>query len=162
MTSEKQEFNFYIGNERKIEDLKSNHKLFTGQISFIKGIKSFQDIPEGDFIEICFSGRSNVGKSSLINFLTGRKSIARTSKTPGRTREINFFRIDDNKHLVDLPGYGYAQVSKKERQAWFKMVKDYFFYSHNSRYYRIFTYFFLCSLNYNSVYNESFGPRCIN
>ena len=72
--------------------LKSNNKLFTGQISFIKGIKSFQDIPEGDFIEICFSGRSNVGKSSLINFLTGRKSIARTSKTPGRTREINFFR----------------------------------------------------------------------
>ena len=133
MTSEKQEFNFFIGNERKIEDLKSNHKLFTGQISFIKGIKSFQDIPEGDFIEICFSGRSNVGKSSLINFLTGRKSIARTSKTPGRTREINFFRIDDNKHLVDLPGYGYAQVSKKERQAWFKMVKDYFFYSHNLR-----------------------------
>ena len=130
MTSEKQEFNFYIGNERKIEDLKSNYKLFTGQISFIKGIKSFQDIPEGDFIEICFSGRSNVGKSSLINFLTGRKSIARTSKTPGRTREINFFRIDDNKHLVDLPGYGYAQVSKKERQAWFKMVTDYFFYSH--------------------------------
>ena len=133
MTSEKQEFNFFIGNERKIEDLKSNHKLFTGQISFIKGIKSFQDIPEGDFIEICFSGRSNVGKSSLINFLTGRKSIARTSKTPGRTREINFFRIDDNKHLVDLPGYGYAQVSKKERQAWFKMVKDYFFYSYNLR-----------------------------
>ena len=78
MTSEKQEFNFYIGNEIKIEDLKRNHKLFTGQISFIKGIKSFQDIPEGDFIEICFSGRSNVGKSSLINFLTGRKSIART------------------------------------------------------------------------------------
>ena len=65
MTSEKQEFNFFIGNERKIEDLKSNHKLFTGQISFIKGIKSFQDIPEGDFTEICFSGRSNVGNCLL-------------------------------------------------------------------------------------------------
>ena len=90
-------------------------------------------MPSGDFIEICFSGRSNVGKSSLINYLTGRKSIARTSKTPGRTREINYFRIGDNKHLVDLPGYGYAKVSKKERQAWFKMVKDYFFYSNNLR-----------------------------
>ena len=127
MTSEKQEFNFYIGNERKIEDLKSNNKLFTGQISFIKGIKSFQDIPEGDFIEICFSGRSNVGKSSLINFLTGRKSIARTSKTPGRTREINFFRIDDNKHLVDLPGYGYAQVSKRKDKLGLKWLRIIFF-----------------------------------
>ena len=133
MITEKQEFHFYIGNDSINKDSKSNNKLFAGNIDFIKGIKSINDLPIGDFIEICFSGRSNVGKSSLINYLTGRRSIARTSKTPGRTREINFFKINNNKHLVDLPGYGYAQVSKKERQAWFKMVKDYFFYSNNLR-----------------------------
>ncbi len=133
MITEKQEFQFYIGNDIIADKEKSYNKLFTAHIDFVKGIKSFHDMPSGDFIEICFSGRSNVGKSSLINYLTGRKSIARTSKTPGRTREINYFRIGDDKHLVDLPGYGYAKVSKKERQAWFKMVKDYFFYSNNLR-----------------------------
>ena len=127
MITEKQEFQFYIGNDIINHEEKGYNKLFTAQINFVKGIKSFHDMPSGDFIEICFSGRSNVGKSSLINFLTGRKSIARTSKTPGRTREINFFRIGNNKHLVDLPGYGYAKVSKKERHSWVKMVKDYFF-----------------------------------
>tara|TARA_A100001011_G_scaffold321635_1_gene342664 strand:- start:242 stop:910 length:669 start_codon:yes stop_codon:yes gene_type:complete len=130
---EKQEFHFYIGNDSINKNSKSDNKLFAGNIDFIKGIKSINEMPIGDFIEICFSGRSNVGKSSLINYLTGRRSIARTSKTPGRTREINFFRINNNRQLVDLPGYGYAQVSKKERQAWFKMVKDYFFHSNNLR-----------------------------
>ena len=133
MTTEKQEFQFYIGNDIINGEEKVYKKLFTGHIDFVKGIKSYHDMPRGDFIEICFSGRSNVGKSSLINYLTGRKSIARTSKTPGRTREINFFRIGNNKHLVDLPGYGYAKVSKKERKAWFEMVKGYFFYSNNLR-----------------------------
>ena len=97
MTSEKQVFNFYIGNERTIEDIESDNKLFTGEISFIKGIKSFQDIPKGDFIEICFSGRSNVGKSSLINFLTGRKSIARTSKTPLTNLRILISKVPPHK-----------------------------------------------------------------
>ena len=133
MIKEKQEFHFYIGNDSINKNSKSDNKLFAGNIDFIKGIKSINEMPIGDFIEICFSGRSNVGKSSLINYLTGRRSIARTSKTPGRTREINFFRINNNRQLVDLPGYGYAQVSKKERQAWFKMVKDYFFHSNNLR-----------------------------
>ena len=133
MITEKQEFHFYIGNDSININSKSDNKLFAGNIDFIKGIKSINEMPIGDFIEICFSGRSNVGKSSLINYLTGRRSIARTSKTPGRTREINFFRINNNRQLVDLPGYGYAQVSKKERQAWFKMVKDYFFHSNNLR-----------------------------
>ena len=133
MITEKQEFHFYIGNDSINKNSKSDNKLFAGNIDFIKGIKSINEMPIGDFIEICFSGRSNVGKSSLINYLTGRRSIARTSKTPGRTREINFFRINNNRQLVDLPGYGYAQVSKKERQAWFKMVKDYFFHSNNLR-----------------------------
>ena len=133
MIKEKQEFHFYIGNDSINKNSKSDNKLFAGNIDFIKGIKSINEMPIGDFIEICFSGRSNVGKSSLINYLTGRRSIARTSKTPGRTREINFFRINNNRQLVDLPGYGYAQVSKKERQAWFKMVKDHFFHSNNLR-----------------------------
>ena len=93
MITEKQEFNFYIGNDSINKDSKSNNKLFAGNIDFIKGIKSINDLPTGDFIEICFSGRSNVGKSSLINYLTGRRSIARTSKTPGRTRAVSYTHL---------------------------------------------------------------------
>ena len=133
VSEEKKEFQFYIGNDIITKDVKGYDKFFTGNIVFVKGIKSINDLPSNDLIELCFSGRSNVGKSSLINYVTGRKSIARISKTPGRTREINFFKVNNNSHLVDLPGYGYAKVSKKERLAWFKMVKDYFFYSNNLR-----------------------------
>jgi GTP-binding protein len=81
--------------------------------------------PETDLPEIAFSGRSNVGKSSLLNTLVRRKSLARVSATPGKTREINFFRVNDAFHLVDLPGYGYARVSKAARTAWRPLIEGY-------------------------------------
>lgn len=81
--------------------------------------------PKGDRPEIAMVGRSNVGKSSVVNFLTGRKSLARVGSTPGKTRLINFFSLEDKLLLVDLPGYGYAQVSKEERRRWGKIVETY-------------------------------------
>ncbi len=81
--------------------------------------------PAGDLKEIAFAGRSNVGKSSLLNLLTGRKSLARVSGSPGKTRTINFYRINDSFRIVDLPGYGYAKVSKSVSADWGKMIEDY-------------------------------------
>ena len=83
-------------------------------------------VPKDDLRDIAFIGRSNVGKSSLINMLTGRKGLAKVSATPGKTRLINHFRIDDRWYLVDLPGYGYAKVSKTERDRWGKLMENYF------------------------------------
>jgi GTP-binding protein len=82
--------------------------------------------PESSLPEVAFAGRSNVGKSSLLNALVRRKSFARVSKTPGRTREINFFRINNNYVLVDLPGYGYARISKEKQAGWRPMIESYF------------------------------------
>ena len=76
--------------------------------------------------EVAVAGRSNAGKSSAINIITGVRSLARVSKTPGRTREINFFRVDDRRRLVDLPGYGYARVPVAVRQAWQRLIESYF------------------------------------
>lgn len=84
------------------------------------------DLPRDGRRQIAFAGRSNVGKSSLINRLLGRKDLARTSSRPGRTRSVNFFLIDDSRYVVDLPGYGYARVSKSEREAWGRSVDRYF------------------------------------
>jgi len=84
------------------------------------------DLPRDGRRQIAFAGRSNVGKSSLINRLLGRKDLARTSSRPGRTRSVNFFLIDDSWYVVDLPGYGYARVSKSEREAWGRSVDRYF------------------------------------
>ncbi|MDE2977029.1 MAG: ribosome biogenesis GTP-binding protein YihA/YsxC, partial [Acidobacteriota bacterium] len=84
------------------------------------------DLPRDGRRQIAFAGRSNVGKSSLINRLLGRKDLARTSSRPGRTRSVNFFLIDDSWYVVDLPGYGYARVSKSEREAWGRSVDQYF------------------------------------
>ncbi len=86
---------------------------------------SFDRCLAPDFPEFAFIGRSNVGKSSLINLLTNKEGLARTSKTPGRTREINFFSINDSWNLVDLPGYGYAKVSKSQRNQFNEFVSDY-------------------------------------
>ena len=83
------------------------------------------DLPRDGRPQIAFAGRSNVGKSSLINRLLGRKNLARTSSRPGRTRSVNFFLIDDSWYVVDLPGYGYARVSKSEREAWGRSVDRY-------------------------------------
>tara|TARA_X000000368_G_C22998112_1_gene697644 strand:+ start:745 stop:1458 length:714 start_codon:yes stop_codon:yes gene_type:complete len=133
LTKEKQQAPFYLANHIDPDQQKAGHKLFAKQTEFIKGITSITAMPSEGHPEVCFSGRSNVGKSSLINNLTGRNSIARTSKTPGRTREINFFLLDQNKFLVDLPGYGFAKAPLKERERWQRLVSDYFFQSQNLR-----------------------------
>jgi len=106
-------------------DLEAGRLLFAGQCTFMLGIKALAALPEPHLPELAFAGRSNVGKSSLINALTNRKTLARTSNTPGRTREINFFNLADRLVLVDLPGYGYARVSKAEAKVWSSLVLDY-------------------------------------
>ena len=99
--------------------------LFSKETSFVKGVVDMPGLPNPNKIEVCFSGRSNVGKSSLINALTGRKGLARASNTPGRTQEINFFSIPDNHYLVDLPGYGYANAPIKVVEKWQNLLKRY-------------------------------------
>jgi GTP-binding protein len=100
-------------------------RLFAGPCDFIWGATSAESLPPEKLNEIAFVGRSNAGKSSLINALTGRKSLARVSQTPGATRQINFFNLADRLMLVDLPGYGFAKRSKTEAQAWQEMIFSY-------------------------------------
>ncbi|MDU8928428.1 ribosome biogenesis GTP-binding protein YihA/YsxC [Alisedimentitalea sp. MJ-SS2] len=101
-------------------------KLFAGGTAeFIKGVVAMSGLPPADRIEICFAGRSNVGKSSLINALTGRNGLARASNTPGRTQEINFFSIEPDHYLVDLPGYGFANAPVAVVAKWQKLLKQY-------------------------------------
>ena len=99
--------------------------LFAQQTDFLKGVVAIDGLPADDRIEICFAGRSNVGKSTLINALTGRKTLARTSNTPGRTQEINFFTAADSHYLVDLPGYGYANAPLPVVEKWQRLLKKY-------------------------------------
>ncbi len=93
---------------------------------FIISAVSPKQYPEGDLPEIALAGRSNVGKSSFINTLLNRKSLARTSQKPGKTQTLNYYLINEAFYFVDVPGYGYAQVSKSERAAWGKMIETYF------------------------------------
>src|SRR5690554_449583 len=99
--------------------------LFAGQTEFLKGVVAMSGLPEADRIEVCFAGRSNVGKSTLINALTGRKALARASNTPGRTQEVNFFTLADSHYLVDLPGYGYANAPLPVVAKWQALLKRY-------------------------------------
>ncbi|MFM8440647.1 MAG: ribosome biogenesis GTP-binding protein YihA/YsxC [Acidobacteriota bacterium] len=92
---------------------------------FVKSAFALEHLPQDGRREIAFLGRSNVGKSSLLNSLLGRKGLARTSNTPGRTQSINFFLVNERFYFVDLPGYGYAKVSKSMRQDWGKMAEEY-------------------------------------
>lgn len=113
-----------IADERQVSDLA--RKLFTGQVDFVIGCASLSQLPEGDRAEVAFAGRSNVGKSSLINALTNRKGLARASTEPGRTREMNFFELGYGKmYLVDLPGFGYAKVSRTQAKAWMELTRKY-------------------------------------
>lgn len=95
------------------------------QATFLKGATKLSQLPPDVGVEVAFAGRSNAGKSSAINKLVGTKGLARTSKTPGRTREINFFELDEPRRLVDLPGYGYAKVSKSMKQHWGTLLESY-------------------------------------
>jgi len=101
-------------------------KLFVGSnADFLKGVVAMDGLPGDDRIEVCFAGRSNVGKSSLINALTGRKGLARASNTPGRTQEINYFTLADSHYLVDLPGYGFANAPIPVKEKWQRLLKRY-------------------------------------
>lgn len=98
--------------------------LFASEAGFLKGVVAMDGMPPSDRVEVCFAGRSNVGKSSLINALTGRKALARTSNTPGRTQEINFFTLGE-RYLVDLPGYGFAKAPVPVVEKWQRLLKAY-------------------------------------
>ncbi len=106
------------------QELERGRLLFAGETEFVKGVVAMSGLPEADRTEICFAGRSNVGKSSLINALTGRKGLARASNTPGRTQEINFFTAGDF-YVVDLPGYGFANAPLAVVEKWQRLLKQY-------------------------------------
>ena len=101
--------------------------LFAGRIEFLKSAPALEFLPDPDFPEIAFAGRSNVGKSSLLNAVTGRKSIARASVTPGRTQELNFFEVGEptRLRLVDMPGYGFAKAPPEVAKKWQRLVRDF-------------------------------------
>jgi len=99
--------------------------LFRLPCGFLKGVVAADALPAPRALEVAFAGRSNVGKSSLLNALAGRRALARTSNTPGRTREINFFTLGDEVYLVDLPGYGYAKAPKAQVRDWTRLIEDY-------------------------------------
>ncbi|PIE12600.1 MAG: YihA family ribosome biogenesis GTP-binding protein [Rhodobacterales bacterium] len=100
-------------------------KLFAGDTDFLKGVVAMSGLPPSDRIEVCFAGRSNVGKSTLINALTGRTRLARASNTPGRTQEINFFTVGADHYVVDLPGYGFANAPVAVVEKWQRLLKQY-------------------------------------
>ena len=115
---------FPLAEEPSFEAREKGRLMFAGEIEFVKGVVAMDGLPPADRPEVCFAGRSNVGKSSLINALTGRKSIARTSNTPGRTQEINYFTAGDS-FLVDLPGYGFAEAPLAVVEKWQRLLKSY-------------------------------------
>src|SRR5689334_4217182 len=106
-------------------EIETGRKLFTGEWEFTAAANTAVSLPTMRGLEIAFAGRSNVGKSSLINALTGRKALARTSRTPGRTQELIFFKGGDNLTMVDMPGYGYAAAAKSKIAAWTDLIHAY-------------------------------------
>lgn len=116
---------FTLAPDPEPADREAGRLMFAGQVDFVKGVVAMSGLPPADRLEVCFAGRSNVGKSSLINALTGRKSLARASNTPGRTQEINFFALAETRYLVDLPGYGYAEAPIAIVAKWQALLKSY-------------------------------------
>ena len=106
-------------------EMETGRLLFAQNCEFLVSAAAFDQLPDSDLPEIAFAGRSNVGKSSLLNALTGRKNLARTSNTPGRTQQVNFFDLGGRMMLTDLPGYGYARASKSVVDQWTRLIKSY-------------------------------------
>ncbi|WP_347310950.1 ribosome biogenesis GTP-binding protein YihA/YsxC [Defluviimonas sp. SAOS-178_SWC] len=116
---------FPLAPEPETAAREAGRLMFAGPVDFLKGVVAMEGLPPADRLEVCFAGRSNVGKSSLINALTGRKALARASNTPGRTQEINFFAAGDSHYLVDLPGYGFAEAPVAVVAKWQRLLKSY-------------------------------------
>ncbi|WP_420403148.1 ribosome biogenesis GTP-binding protein YihA/YsxC [Nisaea sp.] len=112
-------------DELDAQALEAGRRLFAQECRFVWGAATLDHLPDAGLPEIAFAGRSNVGKSSLVNALTGRKTLARTSNTPGRTQQLNFFDLGGRLMVVDLPGYGYAKVSKSQVAAWNHVLRHY-------------------------------------
>ena len=106
-------------------ELETGRLLFAKECAFLLGVARVEQLPDDSLPEIAFAGRSNVGKSSLLNALTGRKSLARTSNTPGRTQQLNFFNLGSRLTLVDMPGYGFARAPKAAVTTWTRLIRDY-------------------------------------
>jgi len=107
------------------DGIEAGRKLFAGPCDFVTGAPSLETLPPAALPEVSFVGRSNVGKSSLINALTGRKTLARVSHTPGRTQHLNFFNLGNHLMLVDMPGYGFAKVAKAQSKAWNNLIRTF-------------------------------------
>ena len=112
-------------SEEEKERLARGRELFNKKCDFVLSVANLNQLPAGDRVEVAFAGRSNVGKSSLINALFGQKKLAKTSSTPGRTQQLNYFNLDDKLYLVDLPGYGFAKAPKDIVKNWQKLINSY-------------------------------------
>ncbi len=107
------------------EEIETGRRLFAQNCTFMLGVVQMDGLPDEGPAEVAFAGRSNVGKSTLLNALTNQKGLARASNTPGRTQEINYFDLAGAMRLVDLPGYGYARASRKDAEAWTRLTRDF-------------------------------------